>query len=265
MPSKADHALIQAAPLGAFVRWRTLLVLPIPELEPGESVTLRTAARRAIPQPLGTPGRVPPEQFLTALGLGDDEPERPGHARGTIGNAAMSLLDAFRRRRSRVPADSSGLPNLPVSPLDLLTGPSTYWAGNLNVFVGGRPVERHQAKALRILPGYTNIVMFCVGNHQVDSYRFALAGLSPGWEAILLNPLSPLSLARSVNGGSSIQLGSWVPIHRASIIFLALRPPVPCPEAAVEVHVTQRSTQKTALVEFSFDTRAAGPGCYVVS
>ena len=35
-------------------------------------------------------------------------------------------------------------------------------------------------------------------------------------------------------------------------------------EAAVEVHVCQRSTQQTAVVEFTFDSRAAGPGCYVV-
>ena len=41
------------------------------------------------------------------------------------------------------------------------------------------------------------------------------------------------------------------------------RPPVVV-RADVEVHVTQRSTRKTAVVEFSFDPRAVGPGCYVV-
>jgi hypothetical protein len=31
-----------------------------------------------------------------------------------------------------------------------------------------------------------------------------------------------------------------------------------------EVHVEQRSTGKEAIVEFSLDARAAGPGCFVV-
>ena len=46
--------------------------------------------------------------------------------------------------------------------------------------------------------------------------------------------------------------------------MMALRPPAGCREAAVEVHVCQQSTQQTAVVEFTFDARAAGPGCYVI-
>jgi hypothetical protein len=132
------------------------------------------------------------------------------------------------------------------------------------VFIGGKAVERHQAKALRILPEHTNLVMFCVGDGHPDSYRFDLAGLSSGWEPTLFDPTSALSLARGLSEGKLISLGAWIPIQRASVIFLALRPPANCREANVDVHVTQRSTQKSAVVEFSFDATAAGPGCYVV-
>ncbi len=47
-------------------------------------------------------------------------------------------------------------------------------------------------------------------------------------------------------------------------MLLAMCPPEGCRQGNVEVHVTQRSTGKTAIVEFSFDAAAAGPGCYVV-
>ncbi len=71
-------------------------------------------------------------------------------------------------------------------------------------------------------------------------------------------------LSGGLSHGTLIDLGTWVPMHCNSLVFMALRPPANCREANVEVHVTQRSTQETAVVEFSFDARAAGPGCYVV-
>jgi hypothetical protein len=148
--------------------------------------------------------------------------------------------------------------------MDLLQGQATYWAGNLNVFVGRKAVERHHARALRILPEHTNVVMFCVGDGRPDSYRFDLSGLGSGWKATLFDPMSALTLSRGLREGKPISLGAWLPMKRASLIFLALRPPARCREANVDVQVAQLSTQKSAVVEFSFDATATGPGCYVV-
>jgi hypothetical protein len=47
-------------------------------------------------------------------------------------------------------------------------------------------------------------------------------------------------------------------------MMLALRPPEDCEAGGVEVHVEQRSTGQVAIVEFSFDPTALGPGCFVV-
>src|SRR5262249_20111927 len=121
--SPLTRATIQAAPLGAFVPWQPLARVRVPSLEPGETHVIRLAAARPAPPPLGPPDRVPPRMLLTALGFGD-------------------------RRRSR---RSTG--TLPADPLELLGRRNTYWAGNLNVFVGDRPVERHLAQALRVYPG----------------------------------------------------------------------------------------------------------------
>jgi hypothetical protein len=47
-------------------------------------------------------------------------------------------------------------------------------------------------------------------------------------------------------------------------MMLALCPPKDCGSGTVEVHVEQRSTGQSAVVEFSLDPNAAGPGCFVV-
>jgi hypothetical protein len=47
-------------------------------------------------------------------------------------------------------------------------------------------------------------------------------------------------------------------------MLLALRPPKDAGAGAFAVHVTQRSTGQEAVVEFSLDPAAAGPGCYTV-
>jgi len=235
--SNRTVAEIDAAPLGAFVAWRPLTTLIVPELDPGESVLLRTEGERTIPEPLGPPDRVPPARLLTALRFDDEE--RPGKT-----------------------AETPVTRRLPPSPFDLFNGPSIYWAGNLNVFVGGKAVERHRASALRILPERTNVAMFVIGDR--DSYRFDLRGLGEDWKAQICDPMKALSLSRGLIEGTAITPGAWTSMHGHAMLLLALRPPADCREAGVEVHVTKFSTRETAVVEFSFDPRASGPGCYVV-
>jgi len=244
--SQRRFAVIQAAALGAFVNWRPLAVLPVPALEAGESALLRTKAQRVIPDPLASIDRLPPGRLLTALGFDDDEPRN-------------------RARRGRPSESASTLQSrsLPASPLDLVTGPNTHWAGNINVFVAGKAVERHMAKALRIVPERTNVAMFIVGRSP-DSYQFDLLGLGPDWDAAIVDPTKAGSVAQGTSRGTVIEPGSWYRLRSHSLLFLVLRPPADCREGDVLVHVTQQSTQKTAVVEFSFDPRAVGPGCYLV-
>lgn len=239
--SEPTIARIDAAPFGAFVPWKPIAIVRVPALETGESVVLQTEARRIIPTPQPGRDRLPPASLLTALGFDDD------------GSRSRSGLQA-----------PAGTQALPLSPFDILSGPDTYWAGNINVFVGGRSVERHQAKALRILPEHTNVAMFLVGGREADSYRFELMGLGPRWNADIFSRQTALTMALDLKHGTPIELGKWVPVAGHAMFLLGLRPPARCHEANVEVHVTRYSTGETAVVEFSFDPRAAGPGCYVV-
>jgi hypothetical protein len=228
-PSGPTFALLQAAPLGAFVPWRPLNVLPVPALGPGESVTLRTEAPRTRTKPLGPPDRVPPRQLLTALSQNDDDR-----------NSRSLAHDLF----------------------DLLGRSQPHWAGNFNVFVGTKAVERHLAQALRVYPGRVNLAMFVVGSVG-DAYAFRLHDTGADWEPELHNMTGRKSLL-SLDAEPALDSECWVELPGQALLILALRPPAGCGQGTVEVEVTQRSTGQTAVVEFSLDPQAAGPGCYVV-
>jgi hypothetical protein len=48
------------------------------------------------------------------------------------------------------------------------------------------------------------------------------------------------------------------------LILLALKPPECSVAGIVNVVVRQKSTNREATVEFTLDSSAAGPGCYVI-
>jgi hypothetical protein len=234
--SKPAPAVIQAAPLGAFVPWQPVAVALVPALEPGESYRLRLGAHVA-PQPaLGRFDRVPPRRLLTALAA-DDDAETP--------------------RRGR-PANGT----LPADLFRLLGNANPHWAGNLNIFVNGREVERHLAQALRIYPGRLNLAMFVVGSRH-DAYSFSLHGDGAHWESALYNGTSSASFS-GPDQACCLRLGEWVKVTGMGVVILAVKPPCDCERGVVEVRVRQRSTGKQAVVEFSLDPKAAGPGCFVV-
>jgi hypothetical protein len=232
--SAPTTAFLSSAPLGAFVPWRPLAVLPVPALPPGGDAVLRFDALRPEVAPLGPPDRVPPRKLLTALGAEDD---RPGAAGPRPGVLAADLADLLGRS-------------------------NVYWAGNLNVFVGGRAVERHMAQALRVYPGRTNLAMFVLGSGP-DAYRFHLGGNAAGWDARLHDMTDAGAWSLDL-AGDPIAAGDWLESRRQRMLMLALQPPTGCGPGSVEVHVEQRSSGQTAVVEFSLDPSAAGPGCYVV-
>ncbi len=248
-PSRSQRtpALIQAAALGAFVHWRPLAVLPVPALEAGESALLRTEAQRVILDPLGSIDRLPPGRLLTALGFDEEEP-RTGGIRGGL---------------SGTPPTASGA---------LATSEPPGPAHRPEHSLGGEHQRLRRGKGRRAAPGQgiahlprarTNVAMFIVGGGP-DSYRFDLPGLGPDWDVAIVDPMKAGSLSQGMSDGTPIEPGSWHALCSHSLLFLVLRPPANCREGGVEVHVTQQSTRKTAVVEFSFDPRAVGPGCYVV-
>src|SRR5437899_13074334 len=88
--SRPTTMRLESAPFGAFVPWRPLAVLPVPALEPGESLELSTDVPRPRPAPLGVFDRIPPRRLLTAV----SSPDQPSAGSG---NAVLALLNFVRR------------------------------------------------------------------------------------------------------------------------------------------------------------------------
>lgn len=266
---------LESAPFGAFVPWQPLATLPVPDIEPGESRDLSVAATRPHPMPLGDFDRVPPMSVLTALNASPDEQRPRSTARlSATKQAAEELGDERHRqaaalalRRGFRPARNATHPLghlLPPDLWELLGREQPHWAGNINVFIGKRAVERHYAKALRIYSGRTNMAMLDVGGpNKRDAYMFDLVGLSPSWKAALHNMNGRKTLVVRAED-RPVQEKQWVEATGMMLVMLAVTPPAVCEEVNVQVHVTRRSCQDTAVVEFNLDATAQGPGCYVV-
>jgi hypothetical protein len=244
---------LESAPLGAFVPWRPLAELVVPALNPGEAIELSTEAARFRPATLGSFDRVPPKTLLTAINASPDETALQA-------GGGLAAMFNFLRGKRTVPNRAVALaPDM----WEIVEQEQPHWAGNIHVFLGARDVERHMSKELRIYPGRINMAMFTVGGLKGrDAYAFDLVGLSPGWQARLFD----VSNAKTLVPGYSdkpIQEIQWVQSAGSLMITLEVRPPADCKQGGVEVHVTQQSSLKKAVVEFELDPAARGKGCYV--
>ncbi len=251
-PSEPTMMCLQAAPLGAFVPWNDLTSLTVPSIEPGDCIELGTEVDAPRAKALGEFSRVPPRALLTALGS-EDEPlpqSKPVRGRGQVYG-----------RAHRGGSGNETQATLPADPFDLLSRPNLHWAGNINILIGRHAVERHLAQALRIYPGLTNLAAFIVGDKS-DDYQFELSGTGASWDVVLSNCTNLSSLRDARDCSQPIQCSKWIRLSKLQVIMLAIGPPDGCGAGSVNVHVRQRSTNREAIVEFSLDPAAAGPGCY---
>ncbi len=257
LPSRPTRLKIEAAPLGAFVPGRRIAVLDVPSVALGSAVELRTRARRPRVRPLGDLRNTRPEDLLGAL-ANPDPPRR--RLRGWLGPWWRKQPLAPPKEKDRdAPGDVA--PLLPPDPLSLVECGAPHWAGNINVFIGKRSVERHRATSLRVYPGRKNIAIFEVGSGP-DAYAFAFRGPGAMWAPRLLP-----SGFRCIDfpwSGVPVEPGTWVNVPGTTLVLLTMVPPHECRQGELHVHVTQRSSGKEAVVEFSLDPHAAGPGCYVL-
>lgn len=272
-PSRPTTMRIEVAALGAFLPWRPLAVRSVPAIPAGGQMRVAFEAERVAVQPLGSFERVPPERLATAAAAG----EMPGEpARGLWATLSYTALRAqsrakaaelFRRRAERqreLEATSRARASLAFDLLELLGRGGTHWAGNLNVFLGRqRRVERHRAPALRIHPGKRNLAVFCLGTGP-DAYNFEFAGEGGHWPTRLF--LARGLLPRALSTGRSTELvhGRWHEFAGTTSVFVEIQPPGSAERGALEVHVRQRSSGESAVVEFDLDARAARPGCYTL-
>jgi hypothetical protein len=251
---------LESAPLGAFVAWQPLGSLMVPALEPGESRELTLDVARPRPAPLGDFNRLPPKSLVTAINSPDQPSRRPR-------SGFVALLNLLRQQPATPSSDKDVSRNAQLAPdlYELAGRGQPHWAGNINVFVGNCPVERHLARALRVYPGRTNLAMFVVGeSSSYDAYAFELVGLARDWRADLYNATNNSTLLPNPVDLPIEETTQWVESNGTLLVMLAAYPPVDCRTGNLEVHVTRRSSGTTAIVEFNLDPAAQGTGCYFV-
>lgn len=254
--SEPDQLVLQSAVLGAFVPWRPLERLAVPALEPGGVAVVGCERRRPRVRAVADFSGLVPPRLWTALGTPDEGSERPAgeppvFARGR-GRVMPGLVDFLLRA-------SAGSRELSPDVLELLGRGSPHWAGNINVMIGGRAVERHMAQALRVHPGRTNLAVFLLGG-DAQGYVLRVRGSGAQWPHCLLDPGLRRTLEQP-DGSHWYALGMG-PSPR--MVFFVCRPPAGCGDAAVEIHIERRPHGDQAVVELSLAPDAAGPGCYAV-
>jgi len=106
------------------------------------------------------------------------------------------------------------------------------------------------------------MAMFVVGSPgKPDEFAFELVGLDADWNAALYNTTHGKSL-RVEPSSPYIEEAQWVKSNGGLMVMLATQPPKDCSVGNLEVHVTRRSDQQTAIVEFDLNPAAQGSGCY---
>ena len=206
---------IETAPFGAFLPWTPVKTFQVPPLRAGES----TVIRLRVPRPgAGGAGRPP---------AGDDP-------------------DYFDLRSLPRPAEllrrvfENGVRD-----------PSVGLAGNVNVHVGPKSVERHLSGRFPILPGLLNVADFRIGRGD-DAYRIEFGGTAAGWEWVLRKA------GRRGQWSRRFYLNRWYEgADLKSVLFLVFKPPRDCARSTFEVRVEQRSTGNVAVVEFDLDPTEA--------
>lgn len=242
--SAPTNLRLESAPLGAFLPWRPLATLAVPAIAPGGKATIALETPRPRPRRMADSGGRVPSAPMTAT-----DPAPAGKQTFRLG-LFDALLGVFRKS-----------PATPLSedPFDLLGRSQPHWAGNINVWIGRRAVERHAAPRLRVYPGRVNVAAFCVGDRR-DRYAFRVERPAADWSV----DLSAMRCTSRVEWTEDPwEAPRWLELRDTTCVLCCVRPPVDCEAGALEVHVTQRSSGQTAVVELDLDPGAAGPGCYV--
>ena len=241
--SPPTEVALQSAPLGAFLAWQPLLTLAVPALAPRSSAVVSGTAW--VPQP---PATKPEECWSMPPHLLQEFAER-------VAQEAREEAERLARRSVR-----RAPPVVAADPFAVVGRNGTHWAGNVDILMRGKQAERHLARALRVYPGKTNAAMFFVGD-RADGYKFELSGDVEDWRCELLDMSRNPSMKPT--GATPIHTSEYREFTRGTF-YLLMHPPKDAERGDVAIHVTRQSDGKEAVVEFSLDRRAKGPGCYTV-
>lgn len=206
---------IETAPFGAFLPWTPVKAFEVPPLSAGAS----TVVRLRVPRPGAGGAGEPP-------------------AGGDPDHLDLRSLPRPAELLRRIVAGG-------------VRSPSVGLAGNVNVHVGPKSVERHLSGRFPVLPGRLNVADFRIGR-GVDAYRLEFGGTAASWEWVLRKA------DRRGQWSRRYYASRWYDgADLKSLLFLVFKPPHDCGRSTFEVRVEQHSTGDVAIVEFDLDPAEA--------
>lgn len=238
---------------------------------------------------------------IVALFSSEGETQLDGRARSFLRRAAVgggsgeSAVVAFESFRQSVIQDSSTADNEQrlsqaveafaqmsrqfLSPRELSAmDPSRaagrgnkHWAGNINVHLSGRAVERHQAQGLRICPGMENWAILNLGSRKGEEYLLTFRGTGAEWDARVFhlpNAREEYSAAREMQGGrehlgEGIESGGLFVTPMGSAWMAAMvSPPEGATEGKLDIDIHELSSGRSTTVEFQMMAGSMGGGFF---
>ncbi len=147
-----------------------------------------------------------------------------------------------------------------------------HWAGNINVHLSGRAVERHQGRDLRCYPGYSNWALFNLGSRKGEEYRITFEGCGADWDPRVFHlPNAPGEMAAmaemmrmsSEHLGEGVASGGTVVTPTGSAwMTAAVSPPRDATVGKLDIGILELSSGRETTVEFGLNANAPGCGLY---
>ena len=143
------------------------------------------------------------------------------------------------------------------------------WAGNINVHLCGKAVERHQANGLRIYPGLENWAIFNLGSRKGGEYLITFEGCGADWEPRVYHhpnargEPAPADLSRE-RLGEGIGSGDTLVTPTGSAWMSAVvSPPRDATVGNLDIGILELSSGRETTVEFGLNANASGHGLII--
>ena len=143
------------------------------------------------------------------------------------------------------------------------------WAGNINVHLCGKAVERHHANGLRIYPGLYNWAIFNLGSRKGEGYLITFDGCGADWDPRVYHhpnarnepALGDLSRERR---GEGLGSGDTIVTPIGSAWMSAVvSPPRDATVGNLDIGILELSSGRETTVEFGLNANASGHGLII--
>ena len=194
-----------------------------------------------------------------------------GSSVGSFRAISSSFSRAWRSLRSRRGQLLSGTDLSAMDPSRAAGRGNRHWAGNINVHLDGKAVERHQANGLLIYPGLENWALFNLGSRKGEEYICTFEGEGVAWDPMVFhleNADDEYVAARELRRGRECigqgvgSGGSFVAPRASAWMGAVVTPPSGSGSGKLDIEIYELSSERSTKVEFLLDANASGAGLY---